>query len=335
MNKIVRVLIIGLGSIGRRHFEIAIKKFPDADIKVLRHTKDNKGSKQESSFYKLEDAISFDPQVVVISNPASLHISSAKPFIEKDRYFFIEKPLSNDVKEAKDFLEICNKENAIVQIGYNMRFLSSLKAFKQFIDEDLIGDIWSIRAEIGQYLPSWRSCNDYSLSVSSQSSLGGGVVNELSHELDYLLWIFGDIKWVRAITSKQSNLDIDVEDSAFILMGFEKHSNKNLIASLNMDFIRHDRKRECIVIGSKGSIKWNGLKGTVELYKKDDKSWEELFSLQDLEQSYDYEWEDLEISYINNSQPSVNGFEGLRTLNIINEVKKSSELGGMIIEISN
>jgi predicted dehydrogenase len=203
------------------------------------------------------------------------------------------------------------------------------------LDEGLIGDMWSIRSEIGQYLPSWRPDSDYRKTVSAQNYLGGGVVNELSHEIDYLLWIFGDINWIRAITSKQSDLDIDVEDSAHILMGFKKHNKNNLIASLNMDFIRHDRKRECIVLGSKGSVKWDGLNGTVELWKKEATSWEELFNLEDLEKSYEYEWDNLETSYMNQVQPFINGLEGLKTLHAIDVVKKSSKLDGIIMEVTN
>ena len=334
--KIKKILIIGLGSIGSRHLNIAKAKFPQAKIRVLRSSeKKDDSPTNEDFFYNPDDAIAFDPQIVVIANPANYHLSSAMPFIKKNRYFFIEKPISNNFEEAKKFLEICKKENIIVQVGYNLRFLSSLKNFKNYIDKGIIGDIWSVRSEIGQYLPSWRPQSDYRQTVSAKRSLGGGVVNELSHEIDYLLWIFGDIKWIRAITSRQSDLDIDVEDSAHILIGFQYCQNKNLIASLNMDFIRHDRKRECIVIGSVGSIKWDGINGTIELWKKGSASWIELFSLNDLDKSYEYEWDDMVLSYVNQTEPLINGNEGLKTLHVINNLIKSSESTGLVMEMKN
>jgi predicted dehydrogenase len=193
VSRINKILIVGLGSIGRRHFSIAKKKFPQAQIKILRSKIKKDNFNNEVSFYKLKDAIDFDPQIVVIANPATFHISSAIPFLKKNRYLFIEKPLSHDLDKAKIFLKNCENKKTFVQVGYNLRFLSSLKAFKNFLDKKLIGDIWSIKSVVGQYLPSWRPKNNYKKSVSSSKIFGGGVVNELSHEIDYLLWIFGDI----------------------------------------------------------------------------------------------------------------------------------------------
>ena len=327
---IKKILIIGFGSIAQRHYKIAKNKYPEADIKILRSSR-KKAQELKNAFFKIEDALNFDPQLVIIANPASLHISSATPFIKEDRYFFIEKPLSIKSDDAEVFLKKCNKEKSLIQVGYNLRFSSSLKFFKECIDGKLIGDLWSVRSEVGHYLPSWRTDSDYKVSVSSQASLGGGVINELSHEIDYLLWLFGDVEWVSAISSKQSNLEIDVEDSAHIIMCFGSN-NKNLIATLNMDFIRRDRKRECIVIGSKGSIKWDGLNGKVFLWKDKDTFWNEIYSLEDLDKSYEYEWEHIEKSYSLKIKPYIDGYEGLRTLKLIELLKRSSLLNGEIIK---
>lgn len=327
---IKKILIIGFGSIAQRHYQIAKNKYPEADIKILRSSR-KKASELKNTFFKTKDALNFDPQLVVVANPASFHISSATPFIKEDRYFFIEKPLSTKFDDAEIFLKKCNKEKSLVQVGYNLRFLSSLNFFKECIDDKLIGDLWSVRSEVGHYLPSWRNDLDYRVSVSSQALLGGGVINELSHEIDYLLWLFGDVEWVSAISSKQSNLEIDVEDVAHIIMCFGSNKNK-LIATLNMDFIRRDRKRECIIIGSKGSIKWDGLSGKVFEWKDEDSSWNEIYSLEDLDKSYEYEWENIEKSYNLKIKPYIDGSEGLRTLNLIELIKQSTLLNGEIIK---
>jgi predicted dehydrogenase len=100
-----------------------------------------------------------------------------------------------------------------------------------------------------------------------------------------------------------------------------------------MDFIRHDRKRECVVFGSKGTIRWNGLTGCVEFFKIKTKVWKELFNSEDLEQSYEKEWDNLIMSYLKKYQPIVNGAEGIRTLNVISAIKKSSKLDGIKIKI--
>ena len=83
----------------------------------------------------------------------------------------------------------------------------------------------------------------------------------MSHEIDYLKWIFGEIDCVAAMVGKNSNLSINVEDFANILIKFKKNKeNKNhIVASLSMDFYRHDSKRVCEVIGEKGTLVWDGI----------------------------------------------------------------------------
>ena len=90
-----------------------------------------------------------------------------------------------------------------------------------------------------------------------------------------------------------------------------------------------------IVIGSFGSIKWDGIRGTVEFWKKDQGSWDELFKLKDLNDSYKYEWDDLGRSFSNNEEPLINGFDGLKTLSVLEEIKKSSQSEGVIMKIIN
>ena len=111
----------------------------------------------------------------------------------------------------------------------------------------------SVRCEISHYLPSWRPECDYRQGVSGRGELSGGALLELSHEIDYLRWIFGEAVWVNATLSRQSRLEIDVEDTAHLVIGFAPdNGGRQLIASVNMDFIRHDNTRLCIAIGEKG-----------------------------------------------------------------------------------
>ena len=118
-------------------------------------------------------------------------------------------------------INICQSKKIALMTAYNLRFQPSLQEFRKQIKQQRIGKILSVRVEVGQYLPNWRPESDYRKGVSAQKKLGGGVLLELSHEIDYISWIFGDYKWVKAHISKQSNLEIDVEDTAYLLLGFK------------------------------------------------------------------------------------------------------------------
>ena len=183
-----------------------------------------------------------------------------------------------------------------------------------------------MRAEIGQWLPSWRPGTDYRQTVSAQRALGGGVLLELSHEIDYLRWLFGDAEWVTAVKLKVSDLEIDVEDSAHVLIGFGHESEGNaIVASLNMDFIRHDTTRTCTVIGEKGTMKWDAVSGTVEVFAAGADKWETLASGQDkMNKSYIDELNHFLACIEDGAAPRITGQDGLKVLEVIAAINQSA-----------
>jgi len=328
-SKIKTVLIVGFGSIGRRHAKVIRALFPSIIIIVLRHKQidinDVKTPGLTRCVDSVDHAIELNPQVAIISNPASKHIEIAKKLAKKGVNLLIEKPISDSSNGVQDLIDICYQNSVILMTGYNLRFLPSLIEFRNQVHSEKIGKVYSIRSEVGQYLPDWRPELDYRLSVSSQKNLGGGALLELSHEIDYLLWIFGKVDWVNAHVSKQSDLEIDVEDSAQVILGFKKTDNKMLTASLNIDFIRHDTTRKCFAIGEKGTILWDGIKGQVEFFEKSKQYWVVLFSSSPhRDYTYIEEIKSFFSSVENNKDPAISGEDGLQVLNIVENIKKSS-----------
>jgi len=333
--EIKTLLIVGLGSIGRRHVRLVKFHFPNINIIVLRHKKCNSSDIKKLGLHKcvtsINDAIMLNPQAAIISNPASHHIEIAKKLANKGINLLIEKPISDSSKGVKELIDICYQNKVTLMTGYNLRFLPSLIEFKKQIQSRKIGKIYSIRSEIGQYLPSWRPEIEYKSSVSAQNFLGGGALLELSHEIDYLSWIFGKVDWVKSHVSKQSDLEIDVEDSALVILGFKEFEGSKLTASLNIDFIRHDVTRKCFAIGEKGTLHWDGVKGQVELFKKSKKDWELLFSLSpDKDFTYTEEIKSFFSSVESNIKPNISGEDGLEVVNIIESIKESSSKNLMV-----
>lgn len=264
---IKRVLIVGFGSIGQRHLKLVREFLPLAEIRILRHQHDSSLPIGVSAcLTHIEDAIAFAPQIAVLANPAPWHMPVGVALSKIGCHLLVEKPLTNEPDSAYKLVQACHDAQCILQVGYNLRFQPSLRYFKKALDDGLVGDIFSIRCEVGQYLPDWRPDKDYRESVSAQQQLGGGVLLELSHELDYLLWCFGAVEWVSAVLSKQSNLEIDVEDYAHLMLAFKSNGRRSVIASLNLDFFRLDTKRTCYVIGERGTLQWDGVSHNVEFH---------------------------------------------------------------------
>ena len=330
---IERILIVGLGSIGKRHLRLARELFPNAKIAVLRHKVESIIAEYaDHSFSTMDEALAFAPQVAVIANPATFHLSVAMPLAKAGVHLLIEKPLSASTEGVTALLNACKKTNAVLATGYNLRFLLSLQKFKSMLDDKVIGDVWSVRSEIGQYLPSWRTDSDYRQGVSAPHALGGGVLLELSHEIDYLLWIIGEVDWVQAVLAQQSDLEIDVEDSAHLILGLVvKGKQKSIIATVNLDFIRQDTTRICTAIGKLGSLRWNGIDGRVELWASGTQGWQEVFKYQATrDESYLAEWNNFLKSIEQGTPPMITGEDGLKVLHVIEAARLADKTKGQV-----
>jgi predicted dehydrogenase len=325
-----RVLIVGSGSIGLRHLQIVRELIPSSIIKFLRHKATSTDVPLSDGYFTtLEDALNFEPTIAVIANPAPFHLGIAKALYGIGTHVLVEKPLAESNNGVSELVDLVKSRENVMQVGYNLRYSPSLIKFRELLGENVIGKVLSVRCETGQFLPAWRPNSNYHETVSAKLQLGGGVLLELSHEIDYLLWIFGQIDWVRATLSKQSDLEIDVEDTAHLVVGFSNNSyGKQVIGSVNLDFIRQDSKRECTALGEDASLRWNGLSGTVELIRPGNPVPEILFShVPKQNETYIAEWSDF-LDCVANGKPSrVTVQEAMNVLDVIEATRKSAITG--------
>jgi len=329
---IKKILIVGAGSAGTRHLNIAKALFPKATVALLTNRSSiDSDLSPDMHFVDSKDAVSFQPDIAVISGAASSRIEVCTLLANSGVHLLIEKPISNTTKGVADLIEICQAKKLVLAVGYNLRFNASLIAFRESLNSQVIGKPLLVNCEVGQFLPSWRENIDYRQSVSSKQELGGGVLLELSHEIDYLTWVFGKINWVRATVMKQSSLEIDVEDSAFLTLGIENLNNPNLVANLSMDFIRHDFKRSCVVVGEKGTLKWDGVSQEVSLLLKDESLWKLLSKTNNsANDSYTNEWNDFVSCIDSGNRPRASGIDGLNALEVIESALESAPTGSQI-----
>jgi len=327
-----RLIIVGYGSIGKRHLRIAREILPDADIRVLRHQQSSEEIEDSNGLFScLCDALAFKPQAAIVANPAPFHLPMAMALADIGCHLLVEKPLAEHLSGIADLVNLIDRRRCIFQIGYNLRFLPSLTEFRARISSGSIGRVLSVRCEIGQYLPSWRPDADYRQTVTARSDLGGGVLLELSHELDYLRWIFGEVEWINASLSQQSSLEIDVEDTAHLLLGFTRRDHPfHLVATLSMDFIRHDTTRTCVVIGESGSLRWNGITGQIDECLAGSNSWCKAFQhSHQPDDSYRAQWEHFLACVGSRSPPLVGIEDGIAVLEIIDAARKSTQAKGV------
>jgi predicted dehydrogenase len=331
--KCTSFLIIGFGSIGKRHSKILGAMFPHSTLKILKsHNLIDDKEFQSDIFLNIEQARLFKPDATVVCSPAATHIFYSQIFADIKSNIFIEKPISISSAGIKHLIKTCEQNRTVLQVGYNLRFSASLQKFKEIVVSDQLGALQKIECETGQYLPDWRPESDYRLGVSARKELGGGVLLELSHEIDYLRWIFGEVSWVSGKLTTEGSLEIDVEDTARFKMGFSAISNLNgLVADVTLDFVRRTPARFCRVYGSMANLEWNGLTGEVQIFKLSKNIWEKIYKdPNDLSKTYELELLSFVDSVNTGNKPFVTGEDGLRVIEIIEALRTASQSGGKI-----
>ncbi len=225
------------------------------------------------TFEDLDRALDQKPDAVFVTNPTSLHIAVALKAAGRGIPLFIEKPLSDTLDGVDSFIRVCEEKKLPVLLGYKMRFHPAIRAIKGLLDSGRIGKILSLRAEYGGYLPDWHPWEDYRRMYSAQKSLGGGVILDAAiHELDYIYWLAGPVREVKALSGKVSDLEIETEDTVEILLGFESGA----IGSVYASYAHRPDYRACRITASEGSLVWDTRLNRIEVYAADSKSWEHL-----------------------------------------------------------
>jgi predicted dehydrogenase len=317
-----RALIVG-GGIGLRHLDNLQKMLPDIEILLLSRT-----SKLDRQFQKTRvsaevvEAKLFNPEITIIANPATFHSEIVSLLAPTGTAFFIEKPLAASVVDAKIIQKQTEKFFSVVMIGYNLRFSHSLNFLKELIDQKKYGEVVTVQSDVGQDLRTWRPGVDYRNSVSAQKILGGGVLLELSHEIDYLSWIFGDLQHIQSMMGTIGQLDIDVEDFASVHFV----TSAGVPISLTMDFLRRGKSRECVVVLQDGTLKWDGITGSVSELSLTG-NWEIIHRWDDdLAGTYAAEMEYFLECVSTNAVPTCNLDLAITTLQIVEEIKKNSKI---------
>ena len=251
-----KVLLVSLGSIGQRHLRNTRELLPEAEIAVYRtHFKTGSAIPDGADHIvtSMDKALSFEPDAVILSSPASAHVSQATEFIKNGTSLFIEKPLSNQFEGVQELAGIARQSDCFTMVGYVLRFQPIFSYLKQYLAKGDLGEIKIANVQVGQYLPDWRPNSDYRQGVSAREELGGGALLELSHELDYSSWLFGFPNQILCSSGTLSDLEIDVEDSACLVMEYGLNRLTKRVV-VQVDFLQRVANMSLQIVGSKATL---------------------------------------------------------------------------------
>ena len=253
-----KVLVAGSGSIGRRHLRnlrsLGVKLLAacDPDPERLRPMVEELGVE---TFEDLGLALAdFRPDAVFVCTPPVMHVTQALSAILAGAHVFVEKPLSDHMEGIAELRDTARQTGRVVQVGYNMRFHPGIRQLREILERGAIGRVLWARAEVGQYLPDWRPWQDYRQSYTARRELGGGIILDASHEIDYVTWLLGEPVEVLCMAGRVSDLQVNVEDCATVLLRFASGAQ----ADIHLDFIQRTASRSCKLAGELGTAIWEG-----------------------------------------------------------------------------
>lgn len=261
----MKILICGLGSIGKRHAKnlVHLKRHDLIFFRERNLELTDKKLKTKKVFYSLNEALKEKPNIAFICNTTEKHVDTAITCAKKGCHLFIEKPLSNSLKKITKLEQIAQKKKIKVMIGYNMRFHPLMLKMKKFLEKDYLGKVYNVQSEWSEYLPDWHPWEDYRYTYPARKEMGGGCSLTLSHELDSLYWLFGKLKKIHNFKIYKY-LKTNVDTSSDFLINFEN----NVIGYSHIDFLGKPHIRKLFISGTKRKIYFDYYKNQIKIFER-------------------------------------------------------------------
>ena len=275
----MKILLIGLGSIGQRHLRNIKKINPNTEIYALRKLRrgfilNNSNQIVGKNIIKkydikeirtIKEIKKINLDAVFINTPSSLHLKYFQTFLNQKLHIFIEKPLTDKSHKAKIFInQINHKYKQKIMIGHQLRFNECLIKIKSILKKGTLGKICGANIYHGENLNNFHIYEKYNNIYASKKKLGGGVILSQIHEIDYCLYLFGSPSSLYASGGQRSDLKIDVEDYANIVFNFNNDKDPFSV-NITLDYLQNPKKRELLIVGSKGSLEWDYYKDTINI----------------------------------------------------------------------
>ncbi|HJN37474.1 MAG TPA: Gfo/Idh/MocA family oxidoreductase [Gammaproteobacteria bacterium] len=329
----MKTLVIGCGSIGKRHIGnlanildtkniFAVDPKESCRNQVHNTFKISKDNLFETSDQALESQ-NFDS--AIIATPTSLHHLDIIKMAARGVNLMIEKPVCVNTEHLKEIESVVSKSNKFSFVAYCFRFDPVANKFSELIKSQYLGKPLYSRAEMSTYLPDWHPEEDYRDFYMSKKSLGGGTLLDQSHLYDMVLWFFGEVKSVFGISKKHSDLEMDTDDFGEFIF----NCKSGLDVSVHVDLFTKKFREFFQVTCEKGTLNWDI--GARKIYAETEGKVEILAEGKDYNQMYINEMKYF-IEQVKNkgSLKGPNFNDGIKVLHLIEAIRNSSSQGQLV-----
>jgi predicted dehydrogenase len=257
----MKIVFFGLGSIGQRHARLLAKSGGHELLAMRTNQGDAPAPDFPVQVLKTWDQVDrVKPHIAFITNPTSLHIPTAMECAKRGMALFMEKPLGGSEEGLDELLDIIQKKTLVTYVAYVMRFHPVILHLKGILEKERC---CHLRAEASSCLATWRPGRDHKKSYSSKRSLGGGIVFDLSHEIDYVEFLLGKVGTIEGSCARRSNVTLDTEDCADIHMDADRG-----FASVHLSYLSHLTQRRMTIYFPDRTLVADLINNNVSVYQQ-------------------------------------------------------------------
>ena len=318
-----RILICGLGSIGRRHLRVLRQYWPSLDISVFRSGLGPACQEAELAnniFSCFQQALEWRPEAAIIASPASDHLNRALPLARIGVPLLIEKPVGSGTETSSDWEELVNLSRKLpISVAYVLRHDPCIDFVRNYLNNGKLGTLIDADFYCGTWLPDWRPGLDYRQTVSARRDQGGGALLELSHEIDLAQWLLGPLELNFATLQQSKLLEVDVEDQATLVC----RSSGDCLVTIRLNFCTAPPRRYILIRGSSGEIACDLVDGWAQVGIKDSPPADRYIRDINPDDRYHIQMVHFFKSVTGHSSPMCTLREGLNTLNLAMKACKS------------
>ena len=325
----MKISVFGSGSIGLRHLTNLIKLKKELKISSIfsydiKNKKKFLGESKEFFFTQNLKKAAENCDVAFICVPTHLHNQTINKILKYTKcHFYIEKPLSSEIKDCLKTLKKIKQIRKKIGVGYMLVNHPVILKAQSLIKQKAIGKIIFARAECGFYLPNWHPWEDYRKFYMAHKKQGGGVLLDTSHEINYLQRLFGKVKSIQGIVGKFSNLEITSDDLALSILKFKN----SIVGHVHLDLLQFEKSRSFKIIGTNGVIEGSIATNEIKIFKNNKKKVIKIKLNYDFNDIYFTQLRQFWSLIKNKKSNLCTGDEAYHTMQIIEGIRKSNNFG--------
>jgi predicted dehydrogenase len=319
----VKIAIVGLGSIGRRHLgnfhTVGVETLAAYDAMPAQRAAAAAQFPFATVTSTLELALEGAAGVVICTPPDS-HLELGRRAAEHGAHLMVEKPFALSVDGVADLLRFCDAKSLRVLTAYNWRYWPPMLLVEQMLKEGRIGAVRAARTEYAYHLSIRYPGKDYRDFYMADAKQGGGCLLDESHAIDYMRWLLGDIVEVSAVVDRVSSLEITADDIADLTVRF----GAGTVGNIHMDLFAWNMHSHFELLGEDGVIQWRRFENEIRVFDPKAGRWEIYPFTCQLNEMYVDEAHHFLACVRGEASPRCDGWDGLKTMQVVDAARRAS-----------